>query len=114
MNDKITPGGLDDLAAEIREINEANGFPLTHSYHWDDEDERYLIPTKLALLHSEVSEALEAFRKQDYDNFIEELADIQIRLLDLVGGFTDEFELSVLAKMDKNRSRGYRHGGKKV
>lgn len=39
-----------------------------------------------ALLHSEASEALEAYRKGDTENLAEELADIKIRAMDALGG----------------------------
>ena len=40
------------------------------------------IPELLCLIHSEVSEALEAYRNGDMQNFSEELADIVIRVFD--------------------------------
>jgi NTP pyrophosphatase (non-canonical NTP hydrolase) len=66
----------------------------------------------LALIHSEVSEALEAFRVGDRENFEEELADIAIRLLDLAGGLHINLDQRIAEKMEKNRKRGFRHGGK--
>jgi NTP pyrophosphatase (non-canonical NTP hydrolase) len=102
---------LDELAAEIRGANRGNGWNVTEA---DDWDASYKIPAVLALIHSEVSEALEAFRKDDPDNFMEELADIQIRLLDLAGAFTEEFTDVVERKVEINRGRGYRHGGKRI
>lgn len=102
---------LDDLATEIRQINEANGWNVLQADEWAD---RYKVPGILALIHSEVSEALEAFRADDGENFVEELADVLIRVLDCVGGLTDEFGEAVSAKLAKNRERGYRHGGKRV
>lgn len=74
----------------------------------------YRVPAVLALIHSEVSEALEAFRKDDRDNFAEELADVVIRTLDCAGGLGIDLEKAVLAKLEKNRGRGFRHGGKRV
>ncbi|KKK83645.1 hypothetical protein LCGC14_2791300, partial [marine sediment metagenome] len=74
----------------------------------------YKVPAILALIHSEVSEALEAFRKNDAENFLEEMADVLIRVLDCAGGLTDDFDTIVRAKLETNRQRGYRHGGKRV
>lgn len=102
---------LDELAGEIREVNAANGWNILAEGEWSD---TYKIPGILALVHSEVSEALEAFRKDDKQNFLEEMADVVIRVLDCVGGLTDDFEKVVRGKVEKNRSRGFRHGGKKV
>lgn len=98
----------------IREINEANGWNVTQREDWAASD--YKVPAILALIHSEVSEALEAFRKGDRDNFLEESADVFIRLLDMLGAFVEdgEFEMVVAKKLVKNQRRGYRHGGKRV
>lgn len=102
---------LDDLSAEIRQINAANGWNVLRDDEWNDP---YKVPAIVALIHSEASEALEAFRKGDHENFLEEMADTLIRVLDCVGGMTEEFGAVVAAKLAKNRERGYRHGGKRV
>jgi len=102
---------LQQLAEEIRQINEGNGWNVTQPEQWGG---AYKVPAILALIHSEVSEALEAFRHDDGENFIEEMADIVIRVLDCVAAFTDDFDSVVRAKLEKNRQRGYRHGGKRV
>lgn len=123
------------LATEIRQINQNNGWkPLT----LEDWDAAYKIPASLALLHSEIDEAaewvgsestvaaslldahkkishcLELWRHSEKAEFLEELADVQIRLLDLAGGLTDDFDAAVQAKLDKNRRRGHKHGGKRL
>jgi len=102
---------LSALAKEIRDINIANGWNVTKHEEWLD---TYKIPAILALIHSEVSEALEAFRAGDVDNFCEELADTLIRVLNCVAAFTTDFDAVVHAKLERNRRRGYRHGGKRV
>lgn len=68
--------------------------------------------TKLALIHSEVSEALEADRKGDKENFAEELADVCIRIFDLCGSEDIDLEKAILDKMERNKQRSYKHGGK--
>lgn len=70
------------------------------------------VPEILCLIHSEVSEALEAYRKGDNSNFAEELADIAIRLLDAAGGYGINLEAEILKKHEYNKTRTYRHGGK--
>ncbi|MDP7132644.1 MAG: hypothetical protein QF437_19265, partial [Planctomycetota bacterium] len=50
------------LGREIVEINHLNGWNVTSPENWSD---TYRIPAMLALIHSEVSEALEAFRNDD-------------------------------------------------
>jgi len=77
---------------------------------WHDEERE--TGTLLALIHSEVSEALEADRKGDEENFCEELADICIRVFDLCGSRDINLEGAILEKMTKNKGRSYKHGGK--
>lgn len=102
---------LDKLAKETRKINQANGWDVTKPEDWND---KYKIPTILALIHSEVSEALEDFRKDNRTHFAEEIADVMIRCLDLCAGQKIDIEKEILAKLEKNKLRGFRHGGKKV
>ncbi|MBY6871640.1 nucleotide pyrophosphohydrolase [Clostridium botulinum] len=68
------------------------------------------IATRLMLIVSEVSEALEGVRKEDRENFKEELADIVIRVADLAGGLDIDLEKEIKNKMDKNKNRPYKHG----
>lgn len=103
--------GIPVLENEIVEINRNNGWNVCQPQDWEDD---YKIPAILALIHSEVSEALEAFRKDDRANFVEELADVYIRLLDCTGGLRVDLALAIEQKLEKNRKRGYRHGGKRV
>ena len=65
---------------------------------------------KLALIHSEVSEALEAVRSGDQELFEEELADIIIRTLHLSAALDIDIEAVVEQKVEHNRTRAYRHG----
>ena len=103
---------LNTLGKTIIEINRANGWNVTTPEDWHKTE--YKIPAVLALIHSETSEALEAFRKNDRVNFEEELADIVIRVLDCASGLGVNMDEAVAAKLDKNKGRGYRHGGKRV
>lgn len=102
---------LNDLGLEINEINRANGWKVCKPEDWQD---TYKIPGVLALIHSEVSEALEAFRKGDQENFAEELADVIIRVLDCSAGLGVDMDSQIIAKLEKNRQRGFKHGGKRV
>ena len=110
--DRVIPhGNFNALAVELCEINRANGWNVLTPECWEDS---YRIPAILALITSEVSEALEGFRLNDRENFAEELADVLIRVLDCAGGLGIDLDRCVREKMEKNRHRGYRHGGKRV
>lgn len=102
---------LNELGREIIEINRNNGWNVTQPVDWLD---TYKVPAVLALIHSEVSEALEAFRKDDACNFEEELADVLIRVLDLTAGLHLNIDQAVRLKMEKNKTRGHKHGGKRI
>lgn len=72
------------------------------------------VPEILCLIHSEVSEALEAYRDRDEAKFREELADIAIRLLDAAEAFGIDLQTEILKKHEFNKKRSYRHGGKRA
>lgn len=93
-------------------INELckEAFETAKSKGWHDQPRE--MGTLLALIHSEVSEALEADRKGDSENFAEELADVCIRIFDLCGSREIDLETAILQKMQYNKSRTYKHGGK--
>lgn len=102
---------LNNLGLQINEINRANGWAVVKPDEWENP---YKVPAMLALITSETSEALEAFRKNDHDNFAEECADQIIRILDMTAGLGIDIDAAVRAKLEKNKTRGYRHGGKRV
>lgn len=107
----VTEVSLNELAGKIRSINIENGWNVLDVEEWGN---TYKVPAILALIHSEVSEGLEAFRRDDCENFLEEMADVVIRVLDCVGGLTEDFDAVVSAKLERNKRRGFRHGGKRV
>lgn len=109
--EKYLQGILDVIGKDILEINTKNGWEISKPEDWD---EKYKIPAKLMLITTEVSEATEAFRHNDMENFKEELADIAIRLLDLSAGMGISLGEEISKKMNKNRMREFRHGGKKI
>lgn len=93
-----------------------SGYPLVRSLV------TAAVPGRLALIHSEVSEALEDWRKDpkfpamelDPDGkpvgFPSELADILIRVGDLAGALGVDLDEAVQAKLAHNRTRPHRHG----
>lgn len=77
----------------------------------------------IALCHSELSEALEAYRDGQPDVWIDkgkpegtavEMADCLIRILDYMGAANIDVEQVVKLKQNYNRTRPYKHGGKKI
>src|SRR5882724_9078950 len=69
----------------------------------------------LMLVTTEVAEAAEAVRRGDpKEEFAEELADVCFRVFDLAKALDLDLEGAVLRKMDKNRTRPWKHGGKLV
>lgn len=80
------------------------------------------LPEQIALMHSELSEALEEVRKPDarpfylVDNKPEgwavELADCVIRIMDTCGYYGQDLQALVELKMKYNETRSQRHGGK--
>lgn len=87
-----------------------DAYETAKSKGWHDEPRE--TGTLLALIHSEVSEALEADRKGDAENFAEELADVCIRIFDLCGSKEINLEKAIQEKMERNKGRSYKHGGK--
>lgn len=73
-------------------------------------DEKRNLGEMLMLIVTELSEAMEAHRLQDKENFNEEIADTFIRLFDLCGGLKINIEKEVKKKMLKNKKRPYKHG----
>ena len=106
------PHQMADLGNRIISINTANGWNVTQPNDWDDDE--YKIPAILALITSETSEALEAFRKRDFENFKEECADQIIRILDLCAGLEIDIDYEVSKKLKKNKQRAHKHGGKRI
>ena len=109
---------LNEMMAEIVEFEHGKG--------WQPNDNRFL--ESLALLHSEISEALEAYRDKDWGSVREsdgkpegvtsELADTFIRLLSTWAQFLTplghDLEEQYERKMAYNRTRPYRHGGRTI
>jgi NTP pyrophosphatase (non-canonical NTP hydrolase) len=75
----------------------------------------------IALMHSELSEALEAARHgypaddklPQHSNFVVELADCVIRILNYAGEKDLNLAEVILDKMEYNEGRPHMHGGKK-
>ena len=109
-NQILTEYGLDALSAVLHEIAREKGF-------WDGEYTYDKVGNKLALVHSEVTEVLEAIRKnKGSEAVVEEMADVIIRLLDIYAAMRNEE--AVLHSLDEvlenkiniNKERPKLHG----
>lgn len=109
---------LDDISKSIHNIAKDKGF-------WDPmkklpkKDHFIFYSKQLAMVHSEVTEVLEALRKnKGEDQVIEEMSDIIIRVLDLYAGMieygaltpTRSLNESLALKVAHNITRPKMHG----
>lgn len=112
MNSLMTDYGLDALSAILHEIAVDKGF-------WDGEYNYDKVGNKLALVHSEVTEVLEAIRKDHgSEKVVEEIADIIIRILDLYAAMRNEemvihsLDEVLQNKININKQRPTLHGNR--
>lgn len=89
---------------------------------WWAQDRQFL--EVCALIHSEISEAVEAWREDQGaifinengkpEGYIVELADAIIRIMDVCGHMGIDILDVVKMKHEYNKTRPYRHGGKRA
>lgn len=128
QEEKVLPPMVVDLNSRFmqsafQQFNQAFGIlaskclqtSLDHGF-WTSENSG----EKIALMHSELSEALEALRTPgtsnhlpDFSGLEEELADVIIRVMDFAAKHKLRIPQAIQAKMHFNAQRPYMHGGKK-
>jgi NTP pyrophosphatase (non-canonical NTP hydrolase) len=103
---------MNKLAESIYYNAWAKGF---HEYSPDfgvaGKDARHIL-SWLMLIVTEVAEAAEEVRVGNKVKFAEEMADVIIRALDTCYALDIDIDAAVAAKMEKNKARPIKHGGK--
>ena len=94
------PGSLNVRVNEVREMCDAKGFSSDHERIWE----------MLALIHTEVSEATDAYKKGlSFEAVGEELTDTVIRIFHLISAMDLDADALFDAKMAKNWKRPHKY-----
>jgi NTP pyrophosphatase (non-canonical NTP hydrolase) len=96
----IEPGDLNQKVREVRSLADAKGFSSSPERIWE----------MLALIHTEVSEATDAYKKgEPMEHVGEELADAIIRILHLMSALDLDAERLFQEKMQRNWERPFKY-----
>lgn len=106
---------LKDIGRTGHQVNKQNGWEVFQPEDWSTNGPNVQkLLSHMALTHSEVSEATEAIRHRDKDNFAEEMADVILRVTSIAHGMQIDLDKAISEKLAKNRTRGFKHGGKEI
>jgi NTP pyrophosphatase (non-canonical NTP hydrolase) len=106
---------MNEIGQKVKEWRKKKGFYTPCNMNSDSSIDHLLMSdaeimlAKLALVHSEISEAVEAVRNQDEANFREELADAILRILDIAATCEIDIEEEIEKKMASNEGRSSRN-----
>ena len=96
----VEPIGLNQKMQAVRALADGKGFSSTPERIWE----------MLALIHTEVSEATDAYKKgEPVEHVGEELTDAIIRILHLMSALDLDAESLFEEKMKKNWERPYKY-----
>lgn len=119
----------DGSSAYLKELLFIAHYTSKEKGWWDGERHQYnlsaeRLASKICLMHSELSEALEEVREGRLDAWYQEsgkpeglpaeLADVVIRIFDLCGAMNIDLEKAIVEKMIYNMGRAHKHGGKRI
>lgn len=97
-----------DLIDAIENLKSICHFTAKSKGWWDEPRRDGEI---IALMHSELSECLEAMRNKEGPlRIAEELADCCIRIFDYCGAVDIDLGQAILDKIEVNKARPYKHG----
>lgn len=115
MTAKTTQDFINSFYLTAREVHR---IAVEHGWWETDRNDGEMI----ALMHSELSEALEALRHgnppddhiPEFTGTEAEFADVIIRIMDMAAARGLRLPEALIAKMEYNRTRPYKHGGKLI